>query len=102
MPVLTWMYENEGYKEYAESSRAWKCPLCGDVQRGGDPPMECPYCLAPGKAFTEVGKRRPVSVRQEKSRIPARTPAPENRALFHKYMRQEAKEWSMSIRSWSW
>lgn len=99
MPVLKWLYENEGYKGYGESSRAWKCPLCGDVQQGDDPPMECPYCLAPRDAFRELGKMKKVSSRPDPSRTPAHPHRPGRRALFDKYMTQEASEWIRSIRS---
>lgn len=99
MSVLTWLYEKEGYKGYGESSRAWKCPLCGDVQQGGDPPRECPYCLAPGRAYVEVGKKSPAPARRTELRNPERPPAPESRALFYKYMKREAGEWTRFIRS---
>ncbi|HPW70171.1 MAG: hypothetical protein WDA72_09795 [Desulfomonilia bacterium] len=99
VPVLKWLYENEGYKGYGEVSRAWKCPLCGDVQQGDDPLMECPYCLAPRDAFRELGKKRRVSAHQNPPRSLARFARPGRRTLFDKYMTQEASEWIRSIRS---
>lgn len=99
VPVQKWLYEDEGYKGYGEVSRAWKCPLCGDVQRGDDPPMECPYCLAPRDAFRELGKMRRVSARLNPPRSLIHPTGPGRRALFDKYMTLEASEWIRSIRS---
>ncbi len=33
---------------------AWRCPICGYVTEGMDPPQECPSCLQPGDTFEFV------------------------------------------------
>ena len=99
MTVLKWMYENEGYKGYGDIFRAWRCPLCGDVRQGDAPPAECPNCLAPGTAFSELGKKGKVSMHTGETRKPGLFPRRQNRSLFDAYMKQEADRWTRSIRS---
>ncbi len=30
---------------------AWRCPICGYMAEGLDPPQECPSCFQPGDTF---------------------------------------------------
>ncbi|MFW5908259.1 MAG: acyl-CoA dehydrogenase family protein [Desulfosalsimonas sp.] len=33
---------------------AWRCPLCGYIHYGDDPPEECPYCFVKAEGFKKV------------------------------------------------
>ncbi len=37
-----------------ESPGAWRCPVCGYIHYGPEPPEECPYCYMPRAAFREM------------------------------------------------
>ncbi len=30
---------------------AWRCPICGYMAEGLEPPQECPSCFQPGDTF---------------------------------------------------
>ena len=32
----------------------WRCPICGFLYEGFEPPQECPSCLQPGDTFEFV------------------------------------------------
>lgn len=35
-------------------TQAWRCPVCGYIHYGDDPPEECPYCFVKGEGFKKV------------------------------------------------
>ncbi|MFP4381119.1 MAG: FAD-dependent oxidoreductase [Candidatus Sumerlaeia bacterium] len=43
----------------SESTKAWRCSVCGYVHRGDEPPEECPVCGAPKEDF-EAYEEQPV------------------------------------------
>ena len=43
--------------EESEGIYAWRCPICGYVHYGEEPPEECPYCFVGGKGFKKVWPR---------------------------------------------
>jgi acyl-CoA dehydrogenase len=51
VPVLTGdaPFTDEG--DYDEGINAWRCPVCGYVHYGDEPPEECPVCFVKGKGF---------------------------------------------------
>jgi acyl-CoA dehydrogenase len=53
-PVMRWENEAGDFRDIAQGSKAWRCPMCGYVHLGNEPPDECPYCFVQGKAFRQV------------------------------------------------
>ncbi|TAL30188.1 MAG: acyl-CoA dehydrogenase [Spirochaetes bacterium] len=41
----------------AGTDTAWRCPVCGFVHYGEEPPEECPYCFVGGAGFKKVWPR---------------------------------------------
>jgi len=33
---------------------SWRCPMCGHIHYGDEPPDECPYCFFPKTAFKKI------------------------------------------------
>jgi acyl-CoA dehydrogenase len=57
LPVLRAHGRTEGYEEVVRNRKAWRCPMCGFVHFGDEPPEECPYCFVQGSAFKELPVR---------------------------------------------
>lgn len=56
VPILRWENETGDFGRTVQSKKAWRCPMCGYVHVGDDPPDECPYCFVKGKAFKPVNQ----------------------------------------------
>ncbi len=41
-------------KKINDTTQKWRCPNCGYVYQGEEPPARCPVCAAPGDDFEEV------------------------------------------------
>lgn len=54
MPIFRWGDEKGEFSDMVQGSKAWRCPMCGYIHLGEDPPPECPYCFVPGNAFKQV------------------------------------------------
>lgn len=42
------------FHDALEGKTAWRCPMCGYVHLGDEPPGECPYCFVKGSAFKKL------------------------------------------------
>ncbi len=49
------MFDEEKLKE---GIAAWRCPVCGYVEYGTEPPEECPVCFVSGKGFKQVWPKK--------------------------------------------
>ncbi|HNY66489.1 MAG TPA: acyl-CoA dehydrogenase family protein [Deltaproteobacteria bacterium] len=56
LPVLRTHGGTNGF-EAAQKGKAWRCPMCGFVHFGDEPPDECPFCFVQGSAFRELPRR---------------------------------------------
>ena len=54
LPILRWEEEKGEFSETMEGTKAWRCPMCGYIHLGDEPPQECPYCFVAGTAFKQV------------------------------------------------
>jgi acyl-CoA dehydrogenase len=54
MPVLRWEDEKGDFNETMQNTKAWRCPMCGYIHLGDEPPETCPYCFVQGNAFKQV------------------------------------------------
>lgn len=91
MAFEKWDYETNGYRNFMGDAHAWKCSLCGDVYHGDTPPVECPYCLAPGYTYQEIWPIKQVPVNTE--------PIPNRMKALSKEERKDEGQWSRSIKS---
>ncbi len=57
VPVMSWEGQAGEFEETAGDKTAWRCPMCGYVHQGDEPPDACPYCFVPGTAFKKVWPR---------------------------------------------
>ncbi len=37
-----------------EKTAVWRCPMCGHLHYGNEPPEECPYCFVPKSGFKRM------------------------------------------------
>ena len=65
-----------------ESSRRWRCSVCGYVHNGENPPEKCPLCGADASLFEEIdtegkvlGRKDEEPVEQDSVKSPAEKPA---------------------------
>jgi acyl-CoA dehydrogenase len=54
VPVMRWEDESGEFSETVGGKTAWRCPMCGYIHVGDEPPKACPYCFLPGKGFKKV------------------------------------------------
>jgi acyl-CoA dehydrogenase len=54
LPILRWEDEQGEFSETMQNTKAWRCPMCGYIHLGDEPPEECPYCFVQGSAFKQV------------------------------------------------
>ena len=54
VPVLRWEDQSGEFTDAVEGKTAWRCPMCGYIHMGDEPPAACPYCFVPGKAFKKI------------------------------------------------
>ena len=54
LPILRGEGEKGEFFDTMQGTKAWRCPMCGYVHLGDEPPEECPYCFVPGSGFKQV------------------------------------------------
>jgi acyl-CoA dehydrogenase len=54
LPILRWEDEKGEFNDTMQGTKAWRCPMCGYVHLGDEPPEQCPYCFVPGSGFKQV------------------------------------------------
>jgi acyl-CoA dehydrogenase len=54
VPIMRWERQTGEYPEAVEGKTAWRCPMCGYIHVGDEPPDACPYCFVKGKGFKKV------------------------------------------------
>ena len=54
VPILRWEDQSGEFTDAVDGKTAWRCPMCGYIHMGDEPPSSCPYCFVPGKAFKKV------------------------------------------------
>lgn len=50
-----WVSSDTDQPDESSSVKHWKCPVCGYIYEGEEPPKECPICGAAGYRFEPVG-----------------------------------------------
>lgn len=48
----------------------WECQKCGHINNGLVPPVECPYCGAPGEQFRQLEREPDGNIFFAEERIP--------------------------------
>jgi acyl-CoA dehydrogenase len=54
LPILRWEDQQGEFSDTMQGTKAWRCPMCGYIHLGDEPPDECPYCFVPGSGFKLV------------------------------------------------
>ena len=54
VPVLRWEDQSGEFVDAVEGKTAWRCPMCGYIHMGDEPPRACPDCFVQGMAFRKV------------------------------------------------
>jgi acyl-CoA dehydrogenase len=57
LPVLRGQGTRGASPEDIRDVKAWRCPMCGYIHYGDEPPGQCPYCFVQGTGFKEIGAR---------------------------------------------
>ena len=72
--LLKLIKQNDSQIRVQESKKMtkWRCPVCGYIHEGPEPPEKCPICKQPGKVFEKIedapaGKSRVAGTKTEQN-----------------------------------